>query len=184
MIIRWNEYVLRQAIVQPNLIHFKDWIDNYAEACEDLSTSQRPTNQENSSSRRPNRLFQQQSNKRCPLCGHSHNLGKCNQILNKDINERQQTVRQLKICPNCLTEHPKGQCKVITDVTLKTATDFITQQFTETTSTVHRHFHQLSNSKATNSNNINNKHTTRFKTILQTIITTIVVNKTTDTKHR
>ena len=89
MIIRWNEYVLRQAIVQPNLIHFKDWIDNYAEACEDLSTSQRPTNQENSSSRRSNRLFQQQSNKRCPLCGYSHNLGKCNQFLNKDINERQ-----------------------------------------------------------------------------------------------
>ena len=68
MITRWNEYVLRQAIVQPNLIHFKDWIDNYAEACEDLPTSQRPTNQENSSSRRSNRLFQQQSNKRCPLC--------------------------------------------------------------------------------------------------------------------
>ncbi|XP_075264848.1 uncharacterized protein LOC142357013, partial [Convolutriloba macropyga] len=110
MIIRWNEYVLRQAIVQPNLIHFKDWIDNYAEACEDLSTSQRPTNQENSSSKKSNRLFQQQSNKRCPLCGYSHNLGKCNQFLNKDINERQQTVRQLKICPNCLTEHPKGQC--------------------------------------------------------------------------
>ena len=110
MIIRWNEYVLRQAIVQPNLIHFKDWIDNYAEACEDLSTSQRPTNQENSSSRRSNRLFQQQSNERCLLCGYSHNLGKCNQLLNKDINERQQTVRQLKICPNCLTEHPKGQC--------------------------------------------------------------------------
>ena len=31
MIFRWNEYVLRQAISQPNLIHFKDWTDNYAE---------------------------------------------------------------------------------------------------------------------------------------------------------
>ena len=110
MIIRWNEYVLRRAIVQPNLIHFKDWIDNYAEACKVLSTSQRPTNQENSSSRKSNRFFQQQSNKRCPLCGYSHNLEKCNQFLNKDTNERQQTVRQLKICPNCLTEHPKGKC--------------------------------------------------------------------------
>ena len=109
MIIRWNEYVLRQAIVQPNLIHFKDWIDNYAEACEDLSTSQKPTIQENTSSRRSNRFFQQQSNKRCPLCGYSHNLGKCNQFLYKDINERQQTLKQLKICPNCLTEHPKRQ---------------------------------------------------------------------------
>ena len=69
MIIRWNEYVLRQAIVQPNLIHFEDWIDNYAEACEDLSTSQRPTNQENSSSRRSNGLFQKQRNKRCPYVG-------------------------------------------------------------------------------------------------------------------
>ena len=133
MIIRWNEYVLRQAIVQPNLIHFKDWIDNYAEACADLSTSQRPTNQENSSSRRSNRLSQQQSNKRCPLCGYSHNLGKCNQFLNKDFNERQQIVRQLKICPNCLTEHQKDSATVITDVALKTATDFITQHFTETT---------------------------------------------------
>ena len=45
-----------------------------------------------------------------PLYGYSHNLGKCNQFLNEDINERQQTVRQLKIYPNCLTEHPKGQC--------------------------------------------------------------------------
>ena len=61
MITRWNEYVHRQAIVQPNLIHFKDWIDNYAEACENLSTS--PTNQENSSSKRSSRLFQQQSSK-------------------------------------------------------------------------------------------------------------------------
>ena len=110
MTIRWNAYVLRQAIVQPNLKHFKDWIDNYAEACEDLSTSQRPSNQENSLFGRSNRLFQQQSNKRCPLCRYSHNLGKCNQFLNKDINGREQTVRQLKICPNCLTEHPKGQC--------------------------------------------------------------------------
>ena len=50
IVIRWNEYVLGQAIVQSNLIHFKDCFDNYAEACEDLSTSQRPTNQENSSS--------------------------------------------------------------------------------------------------------------------------------------
>ena len=110
MIIRWNEYVPRQAIIQPYLVHFMDWIDNYAEACEDLSTSQRLINQENGSSRRSNRLFQQQSNKRYPLCGYSHNLGKCNQFLNKYINERQQTVRQLKICPNCLTEHSKGQC--------------------------------------------------------------------------
>ena len=108
MTIRWNKYVLRQAIVQPNLIHFQDWIDNYAEAFEDLSTSQRSTNQENSSSRRSNRLFQQQNNRRCPQCGCSHNLGKGNQFLNKDLNERQQTVRQLKICPNCLNEHPKG----------------------------------------------------------------------------
>ena len=110
MIIRWNEYVHRQAIVQPNLIHFKDWIDNYAEACAELSASQKPNNQENSLSRRSKRLFPQQSNKRCPLCGYSHSLRKCNQFLNKDINERQQTVRQLKICQNCLTEHPKGQC--------------------------------------------------------------------------
>ena len=181
MIIRWKEYVLRQAIVQPKLIHFKDWIDNYAEACEDLSTSQRPTNQENSSSRKSNRLFQQQSNKRCPLCGYSHNLEKCNQFLNKDISERQQTVRQLKFARIASPNTQKDSVTVITDIASKTGTEFITQQFTETTSTVHRHFHQLSNSKKTNSNN---KQTARFKTILQTIITTIVVNKTTDTKHR
>ena len=181
MIIRWNEYVLRQAFVQPNLIHIKYWIDNYAEACEDLSTSQRPFNQENSSSRRSNKLFQQQSNKRCPLCGCSHNLRKCNQFLNKDINERQQTVRQLKICPNCLTEHPKDSVTVTTDVASKSAMDFSTELFTETTSTVRSLFHQISNSKGTN---INNKQTTSFKTILQTIITTIVVNTIPDTKHR
>ena len=165
MIIRLNEYLLRQAIVQPNLIHFKDWIDNYAEACEFLSTSQRPTNQENSSSRRSNGLFQKQSNKRCPLCGYSHNLGKCNQFLNKDLtfNERQQTVRQLKISQIASPNTQRDSVTVTTDVASRTATDFITQQFTETTSTVHCLFHQLSNSKGTNSNNINNKQTTGSK---------------------
>ena len=89
MIIRWNEYVLRQSVAQPNLINFKDSIDNYAEACEELATLQRQTKQENCLSRRSNRRFQQQSNERCPLCGYSHNLGKCNQFLKKDNNERQ-----------------------------------------------------------------------------------------------
>ena len=52
MIIRWNKYVLRQANAQTNLIHFKDGINNYAKACKEWSTSQIPTNQENSLSRR------------------------------------------------------------------------------------------------------------------------------------
>ena len=34
------------------------------------------------------------------------------QFRNNDINERQETVRQLNFCPNCLTEHPKGQCYI------------------------------------------------------------------------
>ena len=36
MIIKWNENVIRKELVNPNLIHFKDWIDKYAEACEDM----------------------------------------------------------------------------------------------------------------------------------------------------
>ena len=113
----------------------------------------------------------------------SHNLRKSNQFLNKDINERQQTVRQLKFCPNCLAKHTRGQSNSHYRCRIKNCNEFHNQQFTETTSIVHRHFHQLTNSKGTNSN-INNKQTTRFKTILQKIITTIVVNTTSDTKHR
>ena len=36
MIIKWNEKVIRKELVNPYLIHFKDWIDKYAEACEDM----------------------------------------------------------------------------------------------------------------------------------------------------
>ena len=30
--------------------------------------------------------------------------------MSENVYDRQQTVRQLHLCPNCLTEHPKGQC--------------------------------------------------------------------------
>ena len=36
MIIRWNENVNRKEIVNPNLSSFRDVIDKYAEACEDI----------------------------------------------------------------------------------------------------------------------------------------------------
>ena len=97
--------------------------DYYAEASEDLSTSIGPIIQENRSSRRSNRIFQQQSSKKSPLCWYNQNLGQCNQILNKDIHEKHQTLRQLNFVPNCLNfEHTKRI--VITDVASKTAHDF------------------------------------------------------------
>ena len=37
----------------------------------------------------------------CPLC---------QQFLNENVYERQQTVQQLHLCPNCLSEHAKGHC--------------------------------------------------------------------------
>ena len=36
-IIRWNQHTRSQGLLQPNLTHFADWIDSYAEACEEIS---------------------------------------------------------------------------------------------------------------------------------------------------
>ena len=110
MIIKWNENVIHKELVNPNLIHFKDWIDKYAEACEDRPRTHNRnslyerTHQRGKSEQRIN------ARKNCPLCSQSHNLGKCQKFLSENVYDRQQTVRQLHLCPNCLTEHPKGQC--------------------------------------------------------------------------
>ena len=46
----------------------------------------------------------------CLLCSQSLNLGKCPQLLSENGYDRPQTVRQLHLCHNCLSEHPNGQC--------------------------------------------------------------------------
>ena len=75
MIIKWNENVIRKELVNPNLILFKDWIDNYAEACEDMPRTHNSfyerTHQRGKSEQTIN------ARKICPLCSQSHNLGKC-----------------------------------------------------------------------------------------------------------
>ena len=137
----------------------------------------------NSSPRRSNRTILQQINKRCSLCGYCHNLGKFNQFLNKDINDRQQTARQLKICPNCPTEHPKRQCNSHYRGRIENCNGFYH-------STTHRNnfnSSQTFSSAQQEQRNQQQQHQeqkkARFKSIPQTIITTIVDSTTTDTKH-
>ena len=108
MIIKWNENVIRKELVNPNLIHFIDWIDKYGEAGEDMPRTHNSfyarTHQSGKSEQRTN------ARKICPLCSQSRNLGKCQKYLSENVYDRQQTVRPLNLCPNCLSEHPKGQC--------------------------------------------------------------------------
>ena len=85
IIINWNENVILKELVNPNLIQFKDWIDKYAEACEDMPrTHQRNsfyerTHQRGKSEQRIN------ARKNCPFCSQSHNLGKCQKFLSENV---------------------------------------------------------------------------------------------------
>ena len=72
MIIKWNENVIRKKLINPNLIHFKDWIDKCAKACEDMPGTHKSfyerTHQRGKSEQRINAI------KICPLCSQSHNF--------------------------------------------------------------------------------------------------------------
>ena len=45
MMIRWHQYTRSQALLQPKLTLFDDWIDSYAEACENLSAQYKQNQQ-------------------------------------------------------------------------------------------------------------------------------------------
>ena len=108
MIIKWNENVIRKELVNPNFIHFKNLIDKYAEACGDMPRTHNSfyerTHQRGKSEQKIN------ARKICPLCSQSNNLGKYQKLLSENVCDRQQTVRQLHLCPKCLSGHPKGEC--------------------------------------------------------------------------
>ena len=95
MIIKWNENVIRKELVNSNLIHFKDCIDKYAEACEDMPRTHNSfyerTHQRGKSEQRIN------AGKICPLCSQSQNLRKCQKFLSENVYNKQQTVRQLQL---------------------------------------------------------------------------------------
>ena len=105
MIIRWNQHTRSQALLQPNLTHFADWIDSYAEACEDISPQRNQRTRVNSSSRRG------PPDVSCQLCSQNHNLGRCPEYLEKTVYDRQCCVRRFNLCPNCLRGHEKGLCQ-------------------------------------------------------------------------
>ena len=104
MIIRWNQHTGSQALLQPNLTHFADCLDFYAEACEDISPQRNQRIRVNNSSRRwpPDVSFQ--------FCSQNHNLGRCPEYLEKLVYDRQGFVRR----SNCLKAHEKGLCQSIT----------------------------------------------------------------------
>ena len=101
--------MLSQELGNPNLIHFKCWIDKYTKAFEDMPRNHNKnsfyerTHQRGKSEQRIN------AKTNCPLCSQSHNLGKGQHFLSENVYDCQQTVRRLHLCPNCLSEHPKGQ---------------------------------------------------------------------------
>lgn len=47
----------------------------------------------------------------CCLCNQSHPLYRCPKFLDVPLNKKIELVDQLGICRNCLSNHPKGQCK-------------------------------------------------------------------------
>ena len=105
MIIRWNQHTKSHAVLKPNLTHFADWIDSYAEACEDISQQRNQRIRVNSSSRRG------PPDVSCQLCSQNHNLGRCPEHLEKSVYDQQGCVRSFNICPNCLRAPEKGLCQ-------------------------------------------------------------------------
>ncbi|XP_075248311.1 uncharacterized protein LOC142341279 [Convolutriloba macropyga] len=106
MIIRWNQHTRSQALPQPNLTHFANWVDSYAEACADISPQRNQRTRVTSSSKwGPPDVS-------CQLCSQNHNLSRCPENLEKSVYERQGCVRKLNLCPNCLRAHGKGLCKI------------------------------------------------------------------------
>ena len=110
MIIKWNENFIHKKLVNPNLIHFKDWIDQYALACEDMPR----THSKNFFCERTHQRGKSKqkitARKNRPFWSQNHNLGKCQEFLSENVFNRQQTVRQLHLRSNCLSGHPKGKC--------------------------------------------------------------------------
>ena len=105
MIIRRNQHTRSQGLLQPNLNHFADWIDSYAEACKDISPQRNHRTRVNTFSRRgPPDVSRQ-------LCSQNHNLGRCPEYLEKSVYDRQGCVRRFNLCPNCLRAHEKGLCQ-------------------------------------------------------------------------
>ena len=105
MIIRWNHHTRSQALLQSNLTHFTDWIDSYAEACEDISSQRNRRTRVNNSSRRA------PPNVSCQLCSQRPNLDRRPEYLEKSVFEQQGCVRGFNLCPNCLRAHEKGLCQ-------------------------------------------------------------------------
>ena len=101
MIIKWNKDVIRKELVNPNLILFRDWIDKYAEACEDIprthnsfyETWMRLSNLENETFQLGKSEQTINAREICPLYSQSHNLGKCQKFLSENVSSRQ--------CDNC-----------------------------------------------------------------------------------
>ena len=107
MIIRWNQQTRSHALLQSNLTHFGDWIDSYAEACENISPQQNQRTRANNSRRGPPDLS-------CQLCSQHHNLDRCPQYLENSLYDQQFCVRRFNPCPNCLSAHEKGLCQLKT----------------------------------------------------------------------
>ena len=105
MIIRWNQHTRSQGLLPPNLTHFADWIDSYAEACADISPQRNQRTRVNTFSRRG------PSDVSCQLCSQNHNLGRCPEYLENSVFDRQGCVRRFNLCPNCLRAHEKGLCQ-------------------------------------------------------------------------
>ena len=104
MIIRWNQQTRSHALLQSNLTHFGDWIDSYAEACENISPQQNQRIRANNSRRGPPDVS-------CQLCSQHHNLDRCSQYLENSVYDRQFCIRRFNPCPNCLSAHEKGLCQ-------------------------------------------------------------------------
>ena len=105
MIIRWNQHTRNQGLLQPILTHFADWIDSYAEACEDNSPQLNQRTRANTFSRRG------PSDVSCQLCSQNHNFGRCPEYLEKSVYDRQGCVMRYNLCPSCLRAHEKGLCQ-------------------------------------------------------------------------
>ena len=104
MTTRWSQHTRNQALLQPNLNRFADWIDSYAEACDIFQQQIQKTKVNNFSRCGPTDIS-------CQVCSRNHNIVRCPKHLEKSMYDQQDSVKKFNLCPNCLRAQEKEFCQ-------------------------------------------------------------------------
>ena len=121
--LEWNCHSLAAKVERPTLSQIAEWIEEYANACEDLpniTTKLPDTNYaHNSSDRQKAKNSQQQVDVKikkdfCPQNQHCPLLRQCEHFRHLSLSQRLEHVKKLKLCFNCFSPYLFKDCKSTT----------------------------------------------------------------------